>query len=438
MKTVYKMIGLILTLSIFLSNTAETAQAKGKDRLLNKKDRFCVKVTDNEWFDYNDYEGGEWNVYRNDYGLVAKNVKKVWTRDYGDNVYISQKKDQAQEVDFSHWTGKGNTSYRASLVSKDAVELYPINACHLVWRNSKGKYFETRVTNSMNGKILEAVKNKRIHALDGVEKCWCGDQEMFACIKDNSLKLRRFVPTGPSEETEEIRTYFEGKGDQIKQVVASTGDDMDTARCIFVLMKDGSVWGMGNNRYKMLGKEGSAEQFNKIIEKDVKQIQAGTDRVAMLKKDKSLWVWGKTMQKANGRCSEKPVKVADNVKEFSLAGEGRGDCRLLMLKTDHTAYGLGGAEYEKIFTKSHPKKWYVKPVRLMKNVKHVYANSYVARTMLLTRKNELYWTGHVLEHPLYAVWAGGKKWDMPKYYTSQDLYNKINWEDKYWKWAGME
>lgn len=428
MKIVYKVIGLFLMISIFLTNIAGEMQAKGKGRLLNENDLFCVKVTDNEWFYYNEYEGGSWEVFRNDYGLIAKNVKKVWTRDYGENVFISQKKNHIQEVDFSHWTGKGNTRYRTSLVSKDAVEFYPAYENGLIWKNSKGEYFETN----------RVVKNERVPALDGVEKCWCGDQGMFACIKDNSLKLSRFVPTGPTEYTEENKTYFEGKGDQIKEVVVSTGASIYSANCIFVLMKDGSVWGMGNNRYKMLGKEGSAEQFDKIIAKDVEHIQAGTDRVAMLKKDKTLWVWGRTMQKAMGKCSEKPVKVANNVKEFSLSG-GREDCYLLMLKTNHTAYGLGGAESTKIFTKSYPRKWYAKPVQLMKNVKHVYASACTERTMLLTGKNELYWTGRVWNNSLdssYAVWADGKKWDMPKYYTSQNLFNKFNWNDKFWKEIG--
>lgn len=439
MKIVYKVISLFLMLSIFLTSIAGEMQAKGKGRLLNKKDLFCVKVTDNEYFfKYDEYEGGErgvWKVYRNDYGLIAKNVKKVWTTDYGDNVFISQKKNHIQEVDFSHWTGKGNTRYRTSLVSKDAVEFYPPNAYLLISRNSKGEYFRTRITIGENGKITGTVKSERVPALDGVEKCWYGGQGMFACIKDNSLKLRRYVPTGPSEVTEEIKTYFEGKGDQIKEVVASTGDSLYSANCIFVLMKDGSVWGMGNNRYKMLGKEGSAEQFNQIIARDVEHIQAGTDRVAMLKKDKTLWVWGRTMQKAMGKCSEKPVKVANNVKEFSFSG-GRDWCYLLILKTNHTAYGLGGAEYMKIFTKRYPRKWYAKPVQLMKNVKHVYAAATTGRTMFLTKKNELYWTGHIREYPLYAVWAEGKKWDMPKYYTSQNLLNKISWKDKFWKEMG--
>ena len=143
------------------------------------------------------------------------------------------------------------------------------------------------------------------------------------------------------------------------------------------------------------------------------------------------------MQKADGKCSEKPVKIADNVKEFSLSGD-RDDCYLLMLKTNHTAYGLGGTRHAKIFTKSYPGKWYAKPVQLMKNVKHVYASAYVNRTMLLTRKNELYWTGHVREYPLYAVWADGKKWDMPKYYSSQNLYKKFGYKDKFWKEIGMQ
>ena len=66
MKTVYKGIGLLLAISFLLTNIAGEIQAKGKGRLLNEKDLFCVKVTDNEWFKYDEYEG--------DYGKYIETI----------------------------------------------------------------------------------------------------------------------------------------------------------------------------------------------------------------------------------------------------------------------------------------------------------------------------------------------------------------------------
>ena len=60
---------------------------------------------------------------------------------------------------------------------------------------------------------------------------------------------------------------------------------------IFVLMKDGSVWGIGRNNRKLISssKKKKYSQFVKIMDGGVKQIAACTDHVLVVKKDNTLW-----------------------------------------------------------------------------------------------------------------------------------------------------
>lgn len=283
--------------------------------------------------------------------------------------------------------------------------------CYSVWEHSSEE--ECKIEDE------KLVKNEKI--LSGVKKCWSGSG-MFAYIQNNSLKITGFGKSVAQdvecyERWEAAETYFEGKGNSIKEV-ACTGRNFHYAHtdpwCIFVLMKDGSVWGMGSNKCKMLSnkKKTSSEDFDfvKIVSGGVESIGAGGERVAMLKKDKTLWMWGRDMKTGEKKYSFKPTKVTDGVKEFSIGARGE---YMLILKTDHIAYGLGSGDWSNVFTKNNTKKWYAKPVKLMKNVKHVYTSGEYAKSLILTRDNKLYWTGEAAFQWLYYEWMEGKKWKLP-------------------------
>lgn len=178
-------------------------------------------------------------------------------------------------------------------------------------------------------------------------------------------------------------------------------------------MKDGSVWGMGSNRCKMISnKKKSSEEYDfvKIISGGVEKIGAGGDRVAMLKNDKTLWMWGRDMKTGKKKYSFKLTKVADGVKEFSIGAKG---WYMLILKTNHIAYGLGSGDWSHVFTKKNTNEWYARPIKLMENVKHVYTSGEGAKTLILTRNNKLYWTGEALFNWNYYEWMEGKDWKLP-------------------------
>lgn len=431
MKKSYKIISFLLIISILFSERTAVSLAKSKSPFLKEKDwPFCCRVTKDEYFHYGDDGEGysQWSIYRTEFGLVAKNVKKVWASSNLESVYLSTKKNEIREIDFSHWKKKGEIRYQTSLISKDKEDIYsPVDMeCYL--KNKKGEIFYSgygtcySVWKHSSAEVCKkeeerVVKNEKI--LSGVKKCWSGSG-MFAYIQKNSLKITGFgkdvVHDLDCDERRPVETYFKGKGNQIKEVVCTGRSflfDDSYPWCIFVLMKNGSVWGMGSNKCKMISnkKKSSGEYaFVKIISGGVESIGAGGERVAILKKDKTLWMWGRDMKTGKKKYSFQPTKVADGVKEFSIGERG---FYMLILKTNHTAYGLGSGDWSHVFTQNNTKGWYAKPVKLMENVKHVYTSGEYAKSLILTRNNELYWTGVAHYNWNYYEWMEGKKWKLP-------------------------
>ncbi len=451
-----KLLGFLLLISMLISDCVTAPPAKCKSRYLKEKDYpFTCKVTSNEYFRFDDplaEDAPQWSIYRTDFGLVAKNVKNVWASSELESVYLSTKKNEIREVDFSHWKKKGEIRYKTSLISDNKEQIFSPSHAECYLKNKKGEVFYTAYgtcysvwehhsREECKKEYEKLVKDKKV--LSGVKRCWSGSG-MFAYIQNNSLKI-----TGHGKEEDQdiecyerwepAESYFEGKGNRIKEVVCTGMSYLygqEETWCIFVLMKDGSVWGMGNNKCKMLSNKRKTYRedfdFVKIISGGVDRIEAGGNCVAMIKKDKTLWTWGRDMRTTKLKYSFKPIKVADGVEEVSIGARGE---YMLILKTNHTAYGLGGGYLNHVFTKNNTKKWYAEPVRLMGNVKHVYAAGEYGMTLLLTRNNELYWTGKAPYNWLYYEWLEGKKWKLPK------LERKNKVEDKktlkmigVWRW----
>ena len=400
--------------------------AESKKRCLTERDAFNCKITADEYMDYYDYER-QWNVYRTNWGLVAKDVTKVWTDDVDDKIFILRKNDGIREIDFSHWTGNKNICYKSSLISKKAEKLFPNYCQEIFLKDASGNVFYTgygkcdtfwKHHSQKECRADEKVwKNEKV--LEGVKKCWSSNG-VFAYVKDNALYMTGWDGKQSMqcwERSEQVKTFMQGKGNQIKEVVVSEAEK-GTDYCMFALLKDGSVWGMGKNKHKMLLKPKTdyVENFVQIIPGNVERIGVCEDRVAILKKDKSLWIWGREMEKGTGKCSAKPTKITGSVKEFTINGS-KDYCHMLILKADHTAYGLGGKNYVKVFSEKNAKLWYTKPVKLMKNIKHVYSGGAIdagggANTYLLTRKNKLYWSGKVSCYRPFYQWANGKTWTL--------------------------
>ncbi len=346
-------------------------------------------------------------VERKEYGLIAKNVSNVKIGEYSNlwEIFLKQRgKKAVKEVDLFHKKNGRSTNYKMNTVFKNTKYYFPMmdrslcvdkknqllltgkDVCNLFAKHSTEKECEKSF-----GKYRNQVVQKNIYG----SKCWC-DNEMFAYVKNNNLYLTGSAAVSPNDyecyKTETVKTFFEGKGNEIKEVVCGLADGY-TKSNIFVLMEDGSVWGMGNNKCKMLSntKQEYYYDFIKIIPKGVKKIAANSKNVAMIKKNGSLYVWGKTLNSRKNIYSFHPKKIAKNVKEVSISdAEFEGGTILVYLKKNKDAYGLGeNSDYA--LTDKYKKGWNRKSVMLRKNIKHVYAAP--RATLLLDNKGRLYWTG---------------------------------------------
>lgn len=434
MKKYYKIISILLMGSVLLSDCTTVSLAKSKSRYLKEKDfPFYCKVTEDEYFDYwnDDGEGYPiWSIYRTDFGLVARNVKKVWASADLESVFVSTKKNEIREIDFSHRKKRGEILYETSMVSnKTGESIYSVSDLECYFKNKEGDVFYSglgtcyslwnhRSQEECHKAAEKLVKHQKI--LSNVKKCWSG-VDTFAYVQDNSLKITGFWKGQVQdvkcyERKQTADTYFKGQGNNIREVVVCTGRNfnfMSTPWCVFVLMKDGSVWGMGNNLFNMLSSvyHNFSDEFVKIIPSGVKKIRGCGDRVAVIKDDKTLWMWGKGLETEDAPCSFQPVKVADGVEDISIGTMGE---YMLVLKTNHVAYGMGRGDCNYVFTKKNTKRWYAKPVKLMENVKKVYTFGEERGSLILTRNNELYWTGNAPFKWLWYRWMDGKKWRLPK------------------------
>lgn len=375
------------------------------------------KVDSNEKV-YDDGEKAE--VWRKKYGLVARNVAEVQVGTEMDfwEVYIRQKNEKKiREVNFfKRVNGKRNV-YETNTVSNNAKKFYPhLNGSILVDKNNRVLFTgistcDYFVHHTSKKQCNKAYRPKRPYinkvVKKNVMKTW-GNNRMFAYVKNNNLYITGEVISGIFWDDRcyghnSVKTFFKGKGSQIKQVVCGDYN-------IFVLMNDGSVWGMGENDAKLISqsKQKKFTEFTKIIDSGVKQITASMENVAMIKKDQTLWIWGRSLHSSKESYYTTPNKIANNVVEASLS-DARGwavHSMLVYLKKNHKAYGMGYNQ-EKAFGNQYKNGWHHKPALLMKKVRHVYA-AYNA-TLLLNRKHELYWSGKQKWYGGYEIIKNKKK-----------------------------
>jgi len=338
------------------------------------------------------------------YALVARNVRNI--RGRGSYVFISQKKNHVVLVDLTKKLKKKEAGlyYKHRLISKDAKAYFPAGDDLIFIQNKQNKIL---YTGSEYNKCYFMFGHKHLYdcerdsapaanqiVLKNITRCW-SDEGMFAYEKNNNL-----VVAGPSVVIQDEYhyeccdvvskyTFFKGKADQVKQVVSGM-------QSIFVLMKDGSVWGRGNNEKKLISDsdEKYYKKFVKIVPGGVKSIAAAYDTVGMLKKDGTMWLWGERMVDGKLTYSSSPYKIADNVKEFSLGWSNpkanTGSAVLVFLKKNNKAYGWG-ANDRYALTSQYKAGWIDKPVKLKSDIKHVYTGD--NKTFLLDKKNRLYWSG---------------------------------------------
>lgn len=359
--------------------------------------------------DVDDFYLGSDMVYANIF-IQHKGEKEVW------NAYLPQKKK----------TCSNNVFYTSYLAGKDINGYYPYSANQVFTLDKKGRlYFsgddscfltfqhKTGKDCSHNKKCREKLVDKN------VKKCW-SDEGMFAYVKDNRLYITGMVinQARKCNKYETCQSFFEGKGNQIEKVVSGNGGCFGDGKTywgnVYVLMKDGSMWGMGNNTRKTIsdGEENYIPEFQMIISSGVKQISANAQNAAAVKKDGTLWVWGRDIKSGAKKYSAKPKKIEKNIRQAVLANT-QSDSGLieipksviLYVKKDGKAYGRG-SNYNFMLSNQCKDSWQSKPVFLMKNVKKIGGCTGIS--VILTNKNELYWSGYRGENTDLAWWYSKK------------------------------
>ncbi|PKM93229.1 MAG: hypothetical protein CVU84_16955 [Firmicutes bacterium HGW-Firmicutes-1] len=117
----------------------------------------------------------------------------------------------------------------------------------------------------------------------------------------------------------------------------------------FYITKDGTLWGFGKNDKGVLGSSKTDYTSEPIkLFYDVKSVSVNRYAVMAIKKDGSLWYWGKPAGMKN---STEPAKLMDNVEMVSMDEYYAGP--ILMCTQEGSLYLMKDKEFEKI---AHDKK----------------------------------------------------------------------------------
>lgn len=371
-----------------------------------------AKDSSSEWYNENGHSGPSIR-WKRTYGLLAKNVKSVKVAMSlsmnSSAIYISQREGEWRNIDFSEKyirIDKNGILYKNDLVAGQVSDFYPVGVEILFMKKGGKELLYTGYGEDIDFLPLPKQSKYRdlceFPVLENVGDCWYGEW-MLACIKDGALHI-----DAPGEETLYKKKLFKGKINQIRKVVSCTnyGPDGDGYQStFFVLMKNGTVWGMGYNNRHLISNEDKKyySKFVKLKVKNVKDICAARKNVGILKKDGSLWVWGQKRSGKDGRNKKFtviPWRIDNGVQSFSMSPSGDHNCILLFVKNGK-AYGWGSARRFALPKKSKNNWHNDRPVFLKSNIKQVYAAESV--TLLLDNGGNLYWRGSAA-NPINSRW----------------------------------
>lgn len=112
-----------------------------------------------------------------------------------------------------------------------------------------------------------------------------------------------------------------------------------------VILKDGTLYGVGRNSDGQLGKDSSLNTFIKFVPivSNVRNMASGRDHVTFVKNDNTLWGMGANYsgQLGDGTTIERysPVQIDTNVSQ-SFVSSDNGNCTTY-IKNDNTLWGMG-------------------------------------------------------------------------------------------------
>ena len=181
---------------------------------------------------------------------------------------------------------------------------------------------------------------------------------------------------------------------------AKVMDDVVSVSGSMAIKTDGSLWGWGSNRYGQLANGTASEEIYapvKIME-DVAAISSGNGFVVALKKDGSLWGWGNNTHGQLGssygmgsltQVHTTPIKIMDNVASVS-AGLGH----VMAIKKDGTLWSWGRSFSGELGDGTTTDRY--TPVKILDNVAFVSAGSY--HTLAIRKDGTLWGWGQNFFH----------------------------------------
>ena len=125
--------------------------------------------------------------------------------------------------------------------------------------------------------------------------------------------------------------------------------DFDCRNSMFIVKKDGSLWGWGNNQWGQLGLGTSGNTHNqpqKIIESGVLRVEIGWDHTVFLKDHGSLWAMGgNNLNGQNKRLGINSSNWNETIPQLVVPSEvvdlSVGGAHTLLIKEDGSAWGFG-------------------------------------------------------------------------------------------------
>jgi alpha-tubulin suppressor-like RCC1 family protein len=112
-----------------------------------------------------------------------------------------------------------------------------------------------------------------------------------------------------------------------------------------LVLKDGTLYGVGRNNDGQLGKDSSLNTFIKFVPivSNVRNVASGRDHVTFVKNDNTLWAVGRNSngQLGDGTRAERysPVQIDTNVSQSFVSSE-TSNCTTY-IKNDNTLWGMG-------------------------------------------------------------------------------------------------